>query len=74
MNDFFKSSKGLSDSMFDVSSFEAKIQVFEIDHKLMNMFEFVGCLKNDVEVHMMFDLSLLKKDKFFVKLIKNGLP
>ena len=74
MNDFFKSSKGLSDSMFDVNSFEAKIQVFEIDHQLMNMFEFVRCLKNDVQVRTMFDPSLLKKDKFFVKLIKNGLP
>ena len=65
--------------MFDVRLFEAKIQVFEFDHQLINTFEFIGCSKNDVQVHsmfdkMVFDPSLLKKDKFFVKLEKNGLP
>ena len=42
--------------MFDVCSFEAKIQVFEFDHQYyMKTFEFVRCLKNDVQVSSMFD-------------------
>ena len=41
--------------MFDVRSFEAKIQVFEFDHQRINTFEFVRCSKNDVRVRSMFD-------------------
>ena len=42
--------------MFNVRSFETKIQVFEFDHQQeMNVFEFVQCLKNEVQVQLMFD-------------------
>ena len=63
---FSKFYEGLLGSMFDVCPFEAKIQVFEFDHQLMNIYKFVGCSKNDVWVHsmfdkMMFDPSLVSK-------------
>ena len=35
--------KGLSGSMFDVCSLEPKNRVFEFDHQLVNMLEFVRC-------------------------------
>ena len=41
--------------MFDVRSFKAKNRVFEFDHQLINMFDFIRCSKNDVTVRSMFD-------------------
>ena len=50
-------------SMFDFQLFEGKIQVFEFEYQLINMFEFVRFYKNDVRVcsmfaKMMFDLKI----------------
>ena len=58
MSDLVNVVKALLGSKFDVRSFEAKSRVFEFDHQLMNMFEFVRCSKNDVRVRSMFDPTL----------------
>ena len=55
MSDLVNVVKALLGSKFDVRSFEAKNRVFEFDHQQMNMFEFVRCSKNDVQVRSMFD-------------------
>ena len=55
MSNFVNLAKALLGSMFDIRSFESKNRVFEFDHQYMNMFEFVRCSKNDVQVRSMFD-------------------
>ena len=55
MSDLVNVVKALLGSKFDVRSFEAKNRVFEFDHQQMNMFEFVRCSKNVVQVPSMFD-------------------
>ena len=62
--------------MFDVRLFEAKIQAFEFDHQLMNMFEFVQCSKNDVRVCSIFvkmelDPSLCGISSVFLQIVCN---
>ena len=54
MNNLVNQVKAILGLKFDVCSFEAKNRVFDYDHQYMNMFQFVQCSKNDVQVCSMF--------------------
>ena len=43
-------------TMFDVHLFKAKNRLFEFNYQKMNTFEFISCLKNDVQLCWMSNL------------------
>ena len=45
--------------MFDVHSIEAQNRVFECNYQKKDMFESVRCTKNDVQVDIMSNITIL---------------